>query len=105
MEIIIDNDKKQIPALLAQRESEYSELVTKQEKLNSLQSDYNYTDIKNAKNQAESKVAEYEAIFNQMKLSNINIITIIKNPIFSPQKKVFFNNQGEIKYAQEVYLC
>ena len=57
------------------RESEYKELEEKNAKLNSLQSDYNYIDVKRAKEEAENIIRKYDAIFNEMKLSNVNLIT------------------------------
>lgn len=67
--------KGQIPGLLAQREAEFKELQNKQEKLNSLQSDYNYLDIKSAMESAKSVVKTHEGVFNRMGLLNITLIT------------------------------
>lgn len=75
LESDIDNNRKQLPLLLAQRESECKELEDKTAKLNALQSDYNYLDIKRAKQEAESIVYEYDKIFNEMHLQNIDLIT------------------------------
>ena len=66
--------KGKIP-LLAQRETEFKELQNKQEKLNSLQSDYNYLDIKAAMESAKSIVRTHEEVFSRMGLLNINLIT------------------------------
>ena len=75
LESSIDNNKKQIPLLLAQKESECKDLQNKNERLNSLQSDYNYLEIKKATEDAKSIVEKYDEIFNEMGLKNINLIT------------------------------
>ena len=75
LESDMDNDRKQLPLLLAQRESECKELEDKTAKLNALQSDYNYLDIKNAKQEAENIVNDYDKVFNEMGLRNIDLIT------------------------------
>ena len=64
-----------MPLLLAQRESECKELEEKNSKLNALQSDYNYLDIKRAKQEAENIVNDYDKVFNEMGLRNIDLIT------------------------------
>lgn len=71
----IENDRKQLPLLLAQRESECKELEEKNSKLNALQSDYNYLDIKRAKQEAENIVNDYDKVFNEIGLRNIDLIT------------------------------
>lgn len=71
----IENDRKQLPLLLAQRESECKELEEKNSKLNALQSDYNYLDIKRVKQEAENIVNDYDKVFNEMGLRNIDLIT------------------------------
>ena len=75
LESDIGNDRKQLPLLLAQREAECKELEEKNAKLNSLQSDYNYLDIKRAKQEAENTVNNYDKVFNEMGLRNIDLIT------------------------------
>lgn len=75
LESNIDSDRKQIPLLLAQRESECNDLENKNAKLNSLQSEYNYLEVKKAKENAERLISEYDVIFNKMGLMNINLIT------------------------------
>ena len=75
LESDIDSDRKQIPLLLAQRESECNDLENKNTKLNSLQSEYNYLEVKKAKENAERLISEYDVIFNKMGLMNINLIT------------------------------
>ena len=67
--------KTKIPVLLSEREYEFKELQTKQEKLNSLQSEYNYSDIKKVIEEANTKILEYDSVFTQMRLTNINLIT------------------------------
>ena len=75
MESEIEILRKQIPTLFSKRDIEFKELQSKQERLKSLQSDYNYTDIKNAKLEYERIICEYENVFNEMKLMNIELIT------------------------------
>lgn len=67
--------RQRVPSLLTDRENEFAKLQDKQERLNSLQSDYNYLDIKNARDEALTKVNEYNELFNQMHLMNIDLIT------------------------------
>lgn len=67
--------KIRIPVLLAEREAEFKNLQSKQEQLNALQSDYNYADIKEVTDNARRIVSEYNEVFKQMRLTNINIIT------------------------------
>lgn len=74
MESEIEILRKQIPTLFSKRDVEFKELQSKQERLKSLQSDYNYTDIKNAKLEYERIICEYENVFNEMKLMNIELI-------------------------------
>lgn len=70
-----DTLKTRIPVLLTEREVEFKNLQSKQEQLNSLQSDYNYADIKEATDIARRIVVEYNEIFKQIRLTNINLIT------------------------------
>ena len=67
--------KTRIPAILMEKESEFKELQAKQQKLNSLQSDYNYMDIKQATEEARAIVIDHEKVFTEMKLMNVNLIT------------------------------
>lgn len=71
----IDLKRQNIPIILAEREAEFIKLQDKTERLNALQSDYNYLDIKNATIEARNKIVEYDSIFTSMGLLNINIIT------------------------------
>lgn len=71
----IANNSFQVSNLLSQREIEFNDLKNKQIRLDSLQSDYNYLDIKNAMNQSQKIVSDYEKIFNEMGLKNISLIT------------------------------
>ena len=75
IESIIKTLKDQIPSILTQRESEYKTLQSKQEKLKSLESSYNYSDLKAALSSTKAKLEEYEAVFSQMGLLNISLIT------------------------------
>ena len=70
-----DSIKSRIPILIASKESELSSLKIKQEKLSSLQSDYNYIDIKRAIDEAKVIIDSHNEVFNKMKLMDVNIIT------------------------------
>ena len=83
--------KTRTPVLLAERESEFKNLQSKQEQLKSLQSDYNYADIKEVTGNARRIVSEYDKIFIQMRLSNINLIT----------KTEFDSAMESLKYLKE----
>ena len=83
--------KTRIPILLTQRESEFKNLQSKQEQLNALQSDYNYTDIKQVTENARRIVNEYDEVFRQMRLTNINLIT----------KTEFDSAMESLKYLKE----
>lgn len=75
IEAELNAQKAIIPSLLAQREAEFKDLQNKQERLNSLQSEYNYLDIKQAMEQAKSIVNQYDSVFNEMGLSQVDLIT------------------------------
>ena len=86
-----DSLKTKIPILLAQKESEFKSLQSKREQLNSLQSDYNYEDIKQVTDNARRIISEYDEIFKQMRLENINLIT----------KTEFDSAMESLKYLKE----
>lgn len=86
-----DSIKTRIPVLLAEREAEFKNLQSKQEQLNGLQSDYNYADIKQVTDNARKIVNEYDEIFKQMRLTNINLIT----------KSEFDSAMDALKYLKE----
>lgn len=71
----VDLYKQIIPEKLAEREAESKDLQNKREKLNSLQSEYNYLDIKKAMENARAIVNEYDAVFESMGLTHIDLIT------------------------------
>lgn len=75
LEASIDMEKHRIPTMLADRESDYRKLQDKQSRLNELQMEYNYMDMKAAMETAQAKMQEYEQIFHRMKLMNINMVT------------------------------
>ena len=65
--------KQQSSMLLSQREVDFTELQNKRIKLNSLQSDHNYFDLKNSINQVKTIIEEYNNDgFNEYKFSNKN---------------------------------
>lgn len=86
-----DSLKTRIPVLLAERESEFKNLQSKQEQLNGLQSDYNYADIKEVTENARRIISEYDEVFRQMRLININLIT----------KTEFDSAMESLKYLKE----
>ena len=86
-----DHLKTRVPVLLAEREAEFKNLQSKQEQLNGLQSDYNYADIREVTENARRIVSEYNEIFNQMRLTNINLIT----------KTEFDSAMESLKYLKE----
>lgn len=67
--------KTEIPSLLAEREMESSRLQDKTEHLNSLQSEYNYLDMKNAVDKANSIIEEYDKVFKSIGMDNMETIT------------------------------
>ena len=75
--IILENDitnlKENNVSLLSQREIEFNDLKNKQERLQSLQNEYNYIDIKRIMEESTKIVNEYADIINNMGLKNINI--------------------------------
>lgn len=75
IQIEIDSNKQIIPSKLSERESDYRELQKKTERLNSLQSEYNYLDIKKAMNDAKAIVDEYDLVFNRMGLTHADLMT------------------------------
>ena len=71
----IEYTKNHVSTLLSQREVEYRDLESKRQKLDSLQSKYNYLDIKKAMKQSASIVAEYDEAFNKIGITDINLIS------------------------------
>jgi hypothetical protein len=71
----VDLYKQIIPEKLAEREAESKDLQNKTEKLNSLQSEYNYLDIKKAMESARAIVNEYNTVFENMGLEHTDLIT------------------------------
>ena len=75
LESAIDALNSRIPSILLERENEVKSLQEKQNKLNSLQGEYNYDELKTAIEQLEVSLREYQAVFDNMHLNNIDIIT------------------------------
>ena len=75
IESTIEQLRLVIPTKLAEREAEAKELQDKTEKLNALQSDYNYMEIKEAVENARKVIVEYDKVFNEMGLANVELIT------------------------------
>ena len=72
---IITSHTNQNIVLLSQRETEYLELENKRSKLKSLQSDSNYMEIRGIVEKYKKVMDEYEDVFTEMGLNNINLIT------------------------------
>ena len=75
LESNIDALNTKIPSILLERENEVKALQEKQNKLNSLQGEYNYTELKSAIGKLEISLREYQTVFNNMHLKNIEVIT------------------------------
>lgn len=71
----IESNKKYVNSLLSQREVEFRELQNKKQKLDSLQSEYNYLDIKNAVTSARKIIEDYDKLFRDIGLTNASVIT------------------------------
>lgn len=75
--IILENNianlKENNVSLLSQREIEFNDLKNKQERLQSLQNEYNYIDIKRIIEESTKIVDEYADTINNMGLKNLNI--------------------------------
>lgn len=75
--IILENNianlKENNVSLLSQREIEFNDLKNKQERLQSLQNEYNYIDIKRIIEESTKIVNEYADTINNMGLKNLNI--------------------------------
>lgn len=69
----IANLKENNVSLLSQREIEFNDLKNKQERLQSLQNEYNYIDIKRIIEESTKIVDEYTDTINNMGLKNLNI--------------------------------
>jgi len=67
--------RDQIPGILNERESEYRELQSKQEKLKGLETEYAYSDLKSAMESIRERLDSCENVFSQMRLSNIKMLT------------------------------
>ena len=67
--------RDQIPSILNERESEYRELQSKQEKLKGLETEYAYSDLKSAMESIKERLDSCENVFGQMRLSNIKMLT------------------------------
>lgn len=71
--------KKQIiPELLALRDADFKNMNDKQIALNSLTSDYDYSEVKSALENARSVVNKYEGVFSSLGLSPKDLITRIE---------------------------
>ena len=90
MESQISRDKDRIPILLNDRQREFKELQSKEEKLKSMKDDTKSSDLVVSLVQFHKEVEEYENIFNEMGLNNIELIT----------KEEFDSAMEAIKYLQ-----
>lgn len=71
--ISIHSYENDIQSLLLERDEQFKSITKKNEKLNSLQSDNNYMDLKLAIKQSRAKLQEYENIFKGLDISNLNL--------------------------------
>ena len=75
LEAEIDSLTIKIPELMKDREGSVSILQEKQIQLETLQSDSNFKDVMAILTAARAKATECEAIFNQIGLSNVTLVT------------------------------
>ena len=71
--IDIHSYENDIQSLLLERDEQFKSITKKNEKLNSLQSDNNYIDLKLAIKQSKAKLQEYENLFQGLDISNLNL--------------------------------
>jgi len=71
----INSLNTKIPEMLMERETEFRQLQDKQEKLNSLQSEYNYSDVKTAMENAQRIINDYDAVFAQAGIIHADVLT------------------------------
>lgn len=74
-EKIITALKRQVSDLLQRRESEIRELEEKQTKLSSMESEYNYLELKTIYDKSKSIVNKYDILFKEMGLTDADLIT------------------------------
>lgn len=91
----IESNKKYVNSLLSQREVEFRELQNKKQKLDSLQSEYNYLDIKNAVISARKIIEDYDKLFRDIGLMNASIIT----------KSEYEFAMNSLKYLKDLACC
>lgn len=90
----IDSLGRESSTLLSQREVEYNDLQNKRARLDSLQSEHNYFDLKNSMQSLRSTINNYDSVFNQMGLMNINLIT----------KSEYDSAMEALKYLKELAI-
>lgn len=95
--IILENNianlKENNVSLLSQREIEFNDLKNKQERLQSLQNEYNYIDIKRIIEESTKIVDEYADTINNMGLKNLNIT-----------KEEFNSAMESLKYLKDLSM-
>ena len=89
----ITNLKENNVSLLSQREIEFNDLKNKQERLQSLQNEYNYIDIKRIIEESTKIVDEYADTINNMGLKNLNIT-----------KEEFNSAMESLKYLKDLSM-
>ena len=67
--------RQRIPIIMAEQQADLDKVRDKQAKLQNLQSELNYTDLVKAYEAAKKRASEIEAIFANMRLQNISILT------------------------------
>ena len=75
LETDIDRLKTDISSILSKKESEVGKLHDKHQQLEAIKSGFNHTNIKQSLEEFKAKALQYEAIFHEMGLNNISLIT------------------------------
>ena len=74
-EVAIQYTKDIISRLLSERELEFRDLQAKKEKLHSLESEYNYLDLKKAINKIKRTISEYDKTFSAAGITDADLLT------------------------------
>jgi DNA repair exonuclease SbcCD ATPase subunit len=103
LESTIDQSKKQVLVLLSQRESDFKDLQKKQSRLDSLQSEYNYIDIKKATEDAKAIIEEYNEVFRTIGIMNINMISKEEFDIAMESLKILRDSANALYSQYDIY--
>lgn len=94
LEMEIQSKEQKIPDLLAKRNAEHITLKEKTEQLQTLQSEYNYIDIKESLRILNAKKAECELVFDKMGHLNISLIT--REEFDTAMESLFYINESTV---------